>query len=175
MLTFSYQTIKWHVQVFTFTIISQCYLVNIVMKIDRALTCIIVANKVHTENTTISANMKSGYFKWVFLLKNLQEDNGVNFTRLPFVSNTYTVDSTSCIVSQGNIHVKSCRVHMKSSRKLKKKRSFWRFSGLVFSVCCKIFRLLAVTNKVEQIWYLTKLCILKEVLTAAVCLCASDL
>ena len=73
----------------------------------------------HRENTTIIANMKSCYFKCVFLLIHFQYKNAVKFRGLQFVSTSCNVDSTSCILSESNIHVKSCRVHVKFSTKLK--------------------------------------------------------
>ena len=60
----------------------------------------------------------------MFVLKNLQLENVVKYTGLPFISTSCTADSTSCTVTDSNIHVKSCKVQMKSLRKLKKKRSY---------------------------------------------------
>ena len=48
----------------------------------------------------------------MFLLKNLQQRNAVKFTGIPF-------GSSFCTVTESNIHVKSCKVHMKSSLVLK--------------------------------------------------------
>ena len=63
----------------------------------------------------------SCHFQWVLLLKNLQQENAVTFKGLPFVSvsTSCTADLISCTGTESNIHVKSCTVHMKSSRKLK--------------------------------------------------------
>ena len=56
------------------------------------------------ENTIVTDNMNSRYFKSVFLLWNLQKENAVIFTGLPFLS-------TSCTITESNTHVKSCEVY----------------------------------------------------------------
>ena len=55
----------------------------------------------------------------MFLLKNFQCENSIKLTGLPFISTSCAVDSKSCTVTETNVQLKSCKVHMKSSRKLK--------------------------------------------------------
>ena len=52
-------------------------------------------------------------------IKKSQYENVVKFIWLPFVATFCTVDSTSFTVTESDIHVKSCKAHMTSSRKIK--------------------------------------------------------
>ena len=88
--------------------------------------------ELHREYTTVTTNMNSCYFKWVLPLKNLQQENSFKFTWLPFISTSCTVDSTFYTITESNMSVKSCKVHMKSEWK---KMSYWIFTGLFISVC----------------------------------------
>ena len=76
---------------------------------------------VHRENTIGAANMNSRYFKLVILFKKFPWETVIKFTGLPFISASCTVDSRTCSDKESNIHVKSCKVHMKSSRKFNKR------------------------------------------------------
>ena len=77
--------------------------------------------RINREKTIGKANRNSFYFKWVFLLKIFKRKMPLNLQGyLPLVSTSCIVDSTSCTVTESNIQVKSYRVHMTFSRKLKK-------------------------------------------------------
>ena len=54
-------------------------------------------------------------------VKKYSIENALKFTELPFASTSCTIDITSCTVTESSIYVEPCKVHMKSSRKVKKK------------------------------------------------------